>query len=205
MTEMSKPDRAGLLTIQFIALVLAAVALAAGAITAAAALTSEGFDMVLPAAASLPSGVIGDPEATGVPRILNGEFTAATTSVAGLSTGVRILFAAGAGMGSLVFVALALSVAYLCWRPYNGNPFGTSVTRTSWFAAGTLTIGSLLSQGMLGFSTWLALDELQLDPVQFPLEMHFDLLPIVAGFALLLVAGAFQFGERMQRDTEGLI
>ncbi|HNP15921.1 MAG TPA: hypothetical protein PKI99_05630, partial [Terrimesophilobacter sp.] len=60
MTEMSKPDRVGLLTIQFLALILAAVALGAGAITAAAALTSEGFDMVLPAAASLPSGVIGD-------------------------------------------------------------------------------------------------------------------------------------------------
>lgn len=205
MTEMSKPDRVGLLTIQFLALILAAVALGAGAITAAAALTSEGFDMVLPAAASLPSGVIGDPETSGVPRILNGEFTAATASVAGLSTGVRILFAAGAGMGSLVFVALALSVAYLCWRLYKGNPFGTSVTHTFWFAAGALTIGSLLSQGMLGFSTWLALDELRLDPVQFPLEMHFDLLPIFVGFALLLVAGAFQFGERMQRDTEGLI
>ncbi len=205
MTEMSKPDRAGLLTIQFIALVLAAVALAAGAITAATALASESFDMVLPAAASLPGDVIGDPEATGVPRILNGEFTSAAASVDGLSTGVRILFAVGAGMGSLVFVALALSVAYLCWRMYKGNPFGESVTRTFWFAAAALTIGSLLSQGMLGFSTWLALDELHLDPVQFPLEMHFDLLPIVAGFALLLVAGAFQFGERLQRDTEGLI
>lgn len=205
MTEMSKPDRAGLLTIQFIALVLAAVALAAGAITAATALASESFDMVLPAAAALPGDVIGDPEATGVPRILNGEFTSAAASVAGLSTGVRILFAVGAGMGSLVFVALALSVAYLCWRMYKGNPFGESVTRTFWFAAAALTIGSLLSQGMLGFSTWLALDELHLDPVQFPLEMHFDLLPIVAGFALLLVAGAFQFGERLQRDTEGLI
>ncbi len=205
MTEISKPDRVGLLTIQFIALILAAVALGAGAITAVTALTSEGFDMVLPAAASLPGGVIGDPEATGTPRILNGEFTAATTTMAGLSTGVRILFAAGAGVGSLAFVALALSVAYLCWRLYKGKPFGPSVTRTFWFAAGALTIGSLLSQGMLGFSTWLALDELHLDPVQFPLEMHFDLLPVIAGFALLLVASAFQFGERMQRDTRGLI
>ena len=58
---------------------------------------------------------------------------------------------------------------------------------------------------MLGFSTWLALDELRLDPLQFPLEMHFDLLPIMAGFALLLVASAFQLGERMQRDTKGLV
>lgn len=205
MTEVSRPDRAGLLTIQFIALMLAVIALGAGATTAASALTSESFDMVLPAAASLPGGVIGDPEAAGVPRILNGEFTAATTSVAGLSTGVRILFAVGAGIGSLVFVALALSVAYLCWRLHRGNPFGTSVTRTFWFAAGALTIGSLLSQGMLGFSTWLALDELRLDPVQFPLEMHFDLVPVIAGFTLLLVASAFQFGERMQRDTEGLV
>lgn len=205
MTGMSKPDRVGLLTIQLIALVLAAVALAAGAITAATALTSESFDMILPAAASLPDGVIGDPEATGAPRILNGEFTAATASVAGLSTGVRILFAAGAGVGALVFVALALSVAYLCGRLYKGNPFGTSVTRTFWFAAGALAIGGLLSQGMLGFSTRLALDELRLDPVQFPLEMHFDLLPIVAGLALLLVASAFQLGERMQHDTKGLV
>ena len=30
-------------------------------------------------------------------------------------------------------------------------------------------------------------------------------IPVLAGLALLLIASAFQLGERMQRDMEGLL
>jgi hypothetical protein len=33
----------------------------------------------------------------------------------------------------------------------------------------------------------------------------FNFAPVVAGFVLILVAGAFQFGGRLQKDTEGLV
>lgn len=205
MTDFSKPDRVVLLTIQFVALVSAAVALAAGAIAVANAVGSESVEMLLPSAASLPQNLVGDPDAVGIPRILGGAFVFAEASIADPGAGVRTLLALGSGFGTLVYVALALTVAYLCWRLYKGNPFGASVTRAVWVAAAALTVGSLLSQGLLGFASWSALNELRLDPALFPLEMYFDFVPIIAGLALLLVASAFQLGERMKRDTEGLV
>jgi hypothetical protein len=33
----------------------------------------------------------------------------------------------------------------------------------------------------------------------------FNLTPVVAGAGLMLVAGVFQFGGRLQKDTEGLV
>ena len=36
-------------------------------------------------------------------------------------------------------------------------------------------------------------------------EGNISLLPIVAGIALVLIAGVFQFGGRLQKDTEGLV
>lgn len=198
-------ERSGLLTIQFLAIVFAAVTLGAGAIAVANALGGESVELALPASAALPSNAIGDPDAAGVPRILNGTFTTAMVSIADLGPVTRGVTALGAGLSALTYVAIALAVAHLCWRLHKGNPFVTSATRSVWLAAAALSIGSLLSQFLLGFATWLAIDELRLDAAQFPLEMHLDLIPILAGLALLLIASAFQLGERMQRDTEGLV
>lgn len=34
---------------------------------------------------------------------------------------------------------------------------------------------------------------------------HFDMAPLAAGLVLLLVAGVFEYGRRLQKDTEGLV
>lgn len=204
MTITGTAERTGLLVIQFLAIVFAAVTLGAGAIAVATALGSESVELALPASATLPAGTIGDPDAAGT-RILDGTFTTAVASIAGLGTAPRVAAAVGAGLSALTYVAIALAVAYLCWRLYKGNPFVASVTRAVWLAAASLAIGSLLSQALLGFSSWLAIDALRLDAAQFPLEVNLDLTPILAGLALLLIASAFQLGERLQSDTEGLV
>jgi len=36
-------------------------------------------------------------------------------------------------------------------------------------------------------------------------SLEFNAAPLVLGIALLLVAGVFQFGRRLQKDTEGLV
>jgi hypothetical protein len=35
--------------------------------------------------------------------------------------------------------------------------------------------------------------------------MDFNIAPLVAGAALVLIAGVFQFGRKLQKDTEGLV
>lgn len=205
MTITRTAERTGLLVIQFLAIVFAAVTLGAGAIAVATALGSGSVELALPASAALPAGTIGDPDAAGIPRILNGTFTTATVGIADLGAAPRVLVALGAGFAALTQVAIALAIAYLCWRLYKGNPFVASVTRAVWLAAASLAIGSLLSQALLGFASWTAIDDLRLDAAAFPLELSIDLVPILAGLALLLIASAFELGERLQRDTEGLV
>lgn len=39
----------------------------------------------------------------------------------------------------------------------------------------------------------------------FSFAGNFDIAPAVAGFVLILVAGVFQFGGRLQKDIEGLV
>ncbi|WP_045732030.1 hypothetical protein [Pseudarthrobacter chlorophenolicus] len=43
------------------------------------------------------------------------------------------------------------------------------------------------------------------EPGSVIFEGNISLLPIVAGIALILIAGVFQFGGRLQKDTEGLV
>lgn len=39
----------------------------------------------------------------------------------------------------------------------------------------------------------------------FSFTAHFNFAPVTAGLILVLVAGVFQFGGRLQKDTEGLV
>ena len=195
----------GLLTIQFIALVYAAVAVAGGVVAVAESLGGESLEMTLPASASLPTAVLGDPEATGQPRVLSGQFTHASASIADLGLAPRVLHAAGSGILSLTAVTVALALAYLCWTLYKRRPFLAATTRAIEVAAAALLVGGFAGPALLGFSAWTAIDQLGLDQDLLPLSLQIDLMPVVAGVALAIVAMAFQLGERMQRDTEGLV
>jgi hypothetical protein len=52
-------------------------------------------------------------------------------------------------------------------------------------------------------------DALGLNPDRIPGSVLFEgtisLVPVVAGIALIFIAGVFQFGGRLQKDTEGLV
>jgi hypothetical protein len=45
----------------------------------------------------------------------------------------------------------------------------------------------------------------EMDSVQFSRGFTFDPAVVTAGLAVALVAVAFRYGERLQRDTEGLV
>ena len=195
----------GLLTIQFIALVYAAVSLAGGAVAVVESLGGESIEMTLPATASLPASVLGNPDATGQPRVLSGQFTQASASIADLGLAPRALHAAGSGILALTAVTVAVALAYLCWKLYKRQPFIAATTRTIQVAATALLVGGFAGPALLGFSAWTAIDQLGLDQDLVPLSLQINLIPVAAGVALAIVATAFQLGERLQRDTEGLV
>lgn len=121
-----------------------------------------------------------------------------------LSGDGRMFLIAGGVLSTLLTVGICLVLAWLCVRVLRGKPFGPSLT----WGIGTVAIlvvaaglGGPLLEGMAAQQSALALGVEEL-PV-FLVEV--DLAPLAWGFALAVVAGAFEIGQRMQRDTQGLV
>lgn len=152
----------------------------------------------------LPGGIGGDA------ILVDGAYDGAVVAAEGLSGGVVTLLTVGRAFGLLTTVALAWSVAWLAWKLLRGQPFAASVGNALATAGGALLIGGLLSQGLGGFGSWVAIEELlgdvspEADPF-FPLVMPIDPAPLGFGLAMLLIAIAFERGRRLQHDTEGLV
>lgn len=111
---------------------------------------------------------------------------------------------------TLVVLAISVMVLLLCLKLLRRRPFTRSVT---WFMGGVgvmLMVGGMVSQLLIAISRSLLVEGLRyLGPpngvtVPDP-SWTVDLTPIAAGFVLAVIAGAFEIGERMQRDTEGLV
>jgi hypothetical protein len=72
-----------------------------------------------------------------------------------------------------------------------------------------LALAGTAGQGLEQLARSRLADALGLIAVRGPgsviFEGNISLLPVVAGIALILIAGVFQFGGRLQKDTEGLV
>lgn len=153
----------------------------------------------------LPDGVGG-----GTADLVEAEYATATATASGLSGGVVTLLTVGRGFGLLTGAAVAWSVAWLAWMLLRGRPFAASVGNALVTGGGALAVGTLLAQGLGGFGTWAAIEELLgdvsagSDPF-FPLVMGFDPAPLGYGLALMVIALAFERGRKLQQDTEGLV
>lgn len=112
--------------------------------------------------------------------------------------------------------AMAFLVADLVRRIRRGVLFVPAVTRASWSLAIALAVGSELSQFVENVGRYSALDlSSQADPTH-PIDAPigwgigwFDLTPNLPLLAVSVVIGLLAYvigaGERLQRDTEGLV
>jgi len=200
------PTRSNLNAISFVALLAAAVAIGAGAIRIASAF-AETVDITLQTSTPVTTTQLIQGVTPASPSVLSGQFDLATVSVWGPSTGARILIAAAALVGILATVVVALAIAYLCQRLRRGDPFVPALSRAMFVASLTLMVGGVIGQGLTVAAAWLVSDEL--DSARSTHEFipggPADYTPIVAGIVLGVIAAAFRIGERMQRDTEGLV
>lgn len=129
-----------------------------------------------------------------------------TITTEGLSLSPRLLLAVADALAVLGPIALCIAVAWLCVRLFIGRPFGTAATWGIGVAAITVMAGGLMSQAVRANAFSEITQELGLASAGVPtFEMSIDLAPLGWGFALAVVAGAFEIGQRLQRDTEGLV
>lgn len=158
-------------------------------------------------------------------HIVGGGFSTAQVDVTGLDGAARIWLAAGAlaqgSMATLVGVAVIILCTGVIWQ----NPFRPALTRginlgaiavmvggLGWQVC-TAVAGGLVSTQVLGANGW-AFDESKVhwtdirQVIGFPESGHqwsVDLWPVWVGLALFAVSAVIRYGQRLQKETDGLI
>jgi choline-glycine betaine transporter len=110
----------------------------------------------------------------------------------------------------LTVTAIAAMVLVLSSKLLRGGPFSRTVTWLVGGAAVILITGGLISQILHAISRPSMIDALRYLATLNHLKIGnppstLDFGPIAAGVVLAVIAAAFKIGERLQRDTEGLV
>lgn len=191
-------------------------------------LVSETIQMTLPTEPFWPTPPPGvEVTLAGPAEVTGGGFMWADVAVVGLGIGVRLTLAGGILVQGLAHLAVVAAVFLLATRLLRGEPFQPTIRRAITIAAVALVAGGMLWQVLLGVGQSMAADQALLaselawtnvvdaafgpgaDPLtlmpgpRFTVTIEF--WPILTGFALMAVAAAFRQGERLQRDTVGLV
>ena len=190
------------------------------------ALLSEGpVDVTIPLAQFWPQLYPGV-EITDGPtaEVVGGGITSAQVRMTGLGMDARLFLAGGYLVQGVTFVLIGIAVATVCSRLGGGDPFAGAISRAVRLAAASIMIGGIVWQVLLNVGGLIAAGQaLNVtgstavtdllpgdgepvgrtgtgwpDPGTFSLELW----PIWLGLALLAVAAAFQYGDRLQRERE---
>lgn len=136
----------------------------------------------------------------------------APLTVDGLGTAARIWLAAGTFIEGAVAVTLLLVIARFARQSISDTPFTPRLSRLLVVGGVALAVGGLLGQIASGIAGLLAHEQLFAlspealgDGIAVPPALTFDLWPLGVGLALVVVAGLVRSGERLQRETAGLV
>ena len=168
---------------------------------------------------------VSGPEATitGGPGFTEGTFT-----VEGLDLAARLWLAGGTLVNTVVTVTILLLITRLARQALEAAPFAQSTSALLVRGGAVLAIGGLVWQlcfavgGLLAsnqalFVTGFSTDDpdvlernelLGLDPSGLPSaggDITIDFWPVGIGLVLIVLGALLRHGERLQRDTEGLV
>lgn len=206
------------------AIVYAALAAIGTLWSAIATLVASHVQVAIPVRTFWPSTLPGVTDISGpTAAVVSGGFSVAEVEVTGLDLAARAFLAGGTAVQGMTFVLIGIVVALLCRRLLTDAPFATSLTRSLRLAAGTLALGGIAWQVLAAIGSTLAADQvLRVDSwastgdvppggvsdtglPEPTLGFTIEFWPILIALALVAVAAAFRSGERMQRETAGLV
>lgn len=144
------------------------------------------------------------------PAVLSSSYSAAIVTIDGLPAGARWLFLLEGALPALATVGVCAVAWWLGVSLIRSRPFRRSMSVAIGVAACLVLAGGVLGQLAGAFGRAIAVGHLaEADPrvhdVLWAFLAQFDLAPVGWGFALALVATAFQLGTRLQKDAEGLV
>jgi hypothetical protein len=161
-------------------------------------------------ATSDPTSISGVRLADAVPADVGGsaalvsaEYDTVTVVISGLSDGARGALIAAAVLTSLLTIGICTVLVWLCLRVFVGKPFVRSATWGIGSVAILVLLGGLGAPFLRGIASTEAVNQVAADGALLVAEL--DLAPLGWAFALIVVAAAFEIGQRMQRDTESLV
>lgn len=198
-TRLSRSDQAGM----FLTIAIAAVAIVTTVWQAVARLVEvvPGRDVpvlvpFIGEAATLPIGPDGAPIEVDVEQaVVTVPQPAAATQFALVAEPIVVALAVTAGV---------VLLAVLCWNLARGRAFTRANTRIIWWGSAAITAGWVLGslfQTMSVNGALSAVSEYTYDGITFSISW----VPFFAVLVLAVVGAAFQVGERLQRDAEGLV
>ncbi|MFB7891574.1 hypothetical protein ACFC1I_05185 [Microbacterium sp. NPDC056044] len=144
------------------------------------------------------------------PTLVCGSVSSVDLTVAGLDIGMRMLLAVGDLLAIVVVATPGLLLAIACSQTLKGAPFSRVVGR--WLLIGALVV---LVAG-LGSELLSSLGRTVISHELFPdhgadvvstgiYRVGVSFWPIGAAFALAALGAIFRHGERLQRETAGLV
>jgi hypothetical protein len=193
------------LRVAFVLALLAMLAVAAGAVAVAVETVRTGVVRTsLEMRGALPAEADAGPA-----DLRSGVYRSAEVAVGGLPDGIVVMHVVRIALDASVGIALAGMVAVLARRLLRPDPLARRVSLVVTLAGGTVMIAALLSLGVGTGVAWLVGGELN-DPIDglegfWPVVAEVDLSTIALGFALMIVGLVVEHGERLQRDTRGLV
>lgn len=195
----TRSDRADLWTVIVVGVIVAVFALGNAIVRIASILPNTNVDVLAPffdTVAALPLGPGGAPVDVRVDSAVLTVSDLPVVVVVALVSAVLVELAA-----TLIIVACAM---LLCRNLMAGRAFSRTNTRLVFTVSITLIVGTTLSSlftTMGSNGAFAALSEGSYDGA----VATADLVPYFAAIALAAVALAFKAGERLSRETEGLV
>ncbi|MFC7401397.1 hypothetical protein [Citricoccus sp. GCM10030269] len=208
-----------------VAVVWAVVSLSGALVDALGKLYASTVNVHLPVETFWPELPAAAQVSGATAHVVTGGFSQATVDVTGLEMPTRIWLASGDVLQGATNVAIGVVVAMLCTSLLRRNPFhlalirGLNVTAMAVMVGGIgwqvcdAVAGGLASAKVLGIDGGIIqTDQVNWDDINHVIglpkpgyDWSVDFWPIWAGLALLAVSAAFRYGQRLQRDTVGLI
>jgi hypothetical protein len=131
-----------------------------------------------------------------------GDMTRATVTSGDIGDGSRTLLVIASAIALVVTLSISVAVVAFLLLTARGTPFHRILYPVLLVTGLLMSLGGILTAGLDGLGRMMAGGDLGA-----PYEMAFELQlgPWAFGFVVLVAAYVIRVGQRLQRDTEGLV
>ncbi|MET4097255.1 hypothetical protein [Arthrobacter sp. UYCu712] len=160
-----------------------------------------------PVTLELPIAATHQP-VTGLELESTGHYTALKATIPELPAGPAELLAWGATLNQIGVLAILALVFLLAYRLRSAILFTKGSVWIVGACGAVLTLAGTVGQVMDGWALSLVAEMIVANgrtPGAHVFAAEINLGPLILGLVLVLVAGVFQYGSRLQKDTEGLV